>query len=329
MITTGLLIVLFLVLVAEFVNGWTDAPNAIVTVVSTRVMSMRSAVIMAVILNTLGTMAGTAVAVTVGKGIVTQSAITLPAIAAAMITIIAWGTLAGKVGMPVSKSHALLAGIAGAGVAGGGFDALLWDGWTKVIIGMLLAIALGFVAAHLLGRAIIVFAAQATPTRAKRIFDHLQRISAGSMAFNHGLNDGQKFVGIFALVFVLGHVTEKFTITMPIILICAVTMGLGTALGGRKIMKTVGQKMTALTSWQGFAAETAASITIFGASMYGVPLSTTHTINSAIVGAASSKRMRDVRWGVLRSIVAAWVLTFPICGALAFFAATIANRLAM
>lgn len=328
MIAAGLLVVLFLVLAAEFVNGWTDAPNAIVTIVSTKVMSPRAAIVMAVVLNVVGTMIGTEVATTIGKDIVEDSAITLPAIAAAMITIVAWGTFAGKTGMPVSKSHALLAGIAGAAVAGGGFGALLWSGWVKVIIGMSLALVVGFVGAYLIVSIIMALAAEASPTKAKRIFDNLQKVSAGSMALSHAMNDGQKFIGIFSMVLQKGGVFQKFTITRPTILICAAVMGLGTAFGGWKIMKTVGQKMTTLTSWQGFAAESAASITIFGASIYGVPLSTTHTINSAIVGSAAAKRIRDVRWTIVRSIFLAWVLTFPICGVLAFIAATIANRLA-
>lgn len=327
MISLGLLAVLFLVLAAEFVNGWTDAPNAIVTVVSTRVMTPRTAVCMAVVLNALGAMAGTAVAATVGKGIVVQGAVTLPAISAAMITVVAWGIFAGKCGIPVSKSHALLAAIAGAAIAGGGFDALVWSGWGKVLLGMVLALIFGFVGAQLLAKAIIAFAAHAKPTRAKRTFDYLQICSAGSMAFNHGLNDGQKFIGIFALVLLLGGVTQEFHISLWTILICAATMGLGTALGGWRIIKTVGQKMTNLASWQGFAAETAASCTIFGASWFGVPLSTTHTITSAILGAASARRMHDVRWGVMQNIALAWIFTFPICGALAYGAALLANRL--
>ncbi len=327
MLTMGLLTVLFLVLAAEFVNGWTDAPNAIVTVVSTRVMTLRVAVLMAMVLNALGAMAGTAVAATIGKGIVDSHAITLPAISAAMVTIITWGTFAGKVGMPVSKSHALLAGIAGAAVAGGGFEALMWSGWTKVFTGMFLALVIGFLGAHVLARGIIVCAGNVSPTKAKRTFDYLQICSACSMAFNHGLNDGQKFIGIFALVLMLGGVTHEFHISFSTILICSGVMGLGTALGGWRIIKTVGQKMTNLASWQGFAAESVASCTIFGASWFGIPLSTTHTIMSSIVGAASSRRAHDVRWGVMGKIALAWILTFPICGVLAYSAALLANQL--
>lgn len=326
-LTAGVVIALLAVLVAEFVNGWTDAPNAIATVVSTGVMTPRSAILMAVVLNTVGAMAGTAVATTVGQGIVAPAALTVPAITATMTAIVAWGTLAAKLGIPVSKSHALLAGLAGAGFAGGGLDALQWTGWLKVAVGLVCSIGIGFVAAFLLGRIIIRLAANAKPHRAKRLFDHLQLGSAAFMAFNHGLNDGQKFMGVFALTLLAGGVTSEFVIPWWVILMCALTMGLGTSAGGWRIIATVGMKMARITTWQGFAATAAASTTIFGASLYGVPLSTTHTITSSIVGVGSGKRPSDVRWGVLRKIVAAWLLTFPSCAVIAYLAALIANRL--
>jgi inorganic phosphate transporter, PiT family len=326
-LTLGVAIALFTVLAAEFVNGWTDAPNAIATVVSTGVMTPRTAIAMAVVMNIVGAMAGTAVAATVGKGIVAPSALTIPAITGAMLAIIFWGSLAAKLGMPVSKSHALLAGLAGAGFAGGGLDALQSSGWQKVGIGMVCSIGLGMTGAWLLSRAIIRTCGNMAPARAKRRFDRLQIVSAGFMAFNHGLNDGQKFIGVFALTMLAGGLTKEFTITTEIILICALVMGCGTAFGGWRIIETVGSKMTRIVSWQGFAAETSASITILGASVFGIPLSTTHTITSSIVGASAGKRTSDVRWGVLRRIVGAWVLTFPACAFFAFVAASIANYL--
>ncbi len=321
------IIVLFLVLAAEFINGWTDAPNAIATVVSTGVMPPQLAVPMAVILNTVGAMAGTAVAATIGKGIVATSAVTVPAIGAAMVSIIAWGGFAAWRGIPVSKSHALIAGIAGAGIAGGGFEALLWGGWKLVAIGLVASIGIGFIASYLISKMIIVFAGRASPSRAKIVFDRLQIVSAGFMAFNHGMNDGQKFIGVFTLVLVLNGTVEGFNIPWWVILLCAGTMGIGTAMGGWRIISTVGKKLTTIKSWQGFAAETSASCTIFGASLLGIPLSTTHTITSAIAGAGSSRRRGDVRWGVMVRILYAWVLTFPCCGLIAFAAATAANFL--
>jgi PiT family inorganic phosphate transporter len=326
-ISIGLLVALATVLIAEFVNGWTDAPNAIATVVSTNVMTPRQAIVMAVVLNTVGAMSGTAVAATVGKGIVAPSALTVPAITATMIAIIGWGTMAARLGIPVSKSHALLAGLAGAGLAGGGFGALQWDGWTKVGIGLGCSLVLGLGAAFMLARLIIASAANAHPTRAKRNFDRLQMASAGFMAFNHGLNDGQKFMGVFAATLLAGGAISEFHIPFWVIAVCALTMGIGTSFGGWRIIRTVGSKMTKLTTWQGFAATMAASTTIYGASAYGIPLSTTHTITSSVVGAAASRRLSDIRWGVLQKILMAWLATFPACALLAFFAAHIANHL--
>lgn len=325
LLTIGLLIALFAVLAAEFVNGWTDAPNAIATVISTGVMTPRQAVVMAVVMNTLGAMSGTAVAATVAQGIVVPSALTLPSITATMLAIVAWGSLAARLGIPVSKSHALLAGLAGAALAGGGLSALQWPGWVKVAIGMGCSIGLGFGGAFVLGRFIIATAANAPPARAKRGFDRAQMASAAFMAFNHGLNDGQKFMGVFALTLMAGGAITEFHISWWVIVICALTMGIGTSFGGWRIIQTVGSKMTRLTSWQGFAATMAASTTIYGASLYGVPLSTTHTITSAVVGVGASKRVSDVRWGVLKKIVMAWFATFPACAIIAFLAALVAN----
>ena len=326
-LTIALAFALFAVLAAEFVNGWTDAPNAIATVVSTGVMTARQAIVMAVLMNTIGAMAGTAVAATVGKSIVAPSALTVPAIAATMISIIGWGSLAARLGIPVSKSHALLAGLAGAGFAGGGWGALEWAGWEKVIIGLASSLFAGFLGAFALGRIIIALAANASPTRAKRNFDRAQMASAAFLAFNHGLNDGQKFMGVFAMTLLAGGAIPEFHISWWVVLVCASTMGIGTSFGGWRIIKTVGAKMTRLTSWQGFAATMAASTTIYAASSYGIPLSTTHTITSAVVGVGASKRVSDVRWRVLRRIMLAWGATFPACAALAFVVATIANHL--
>jgi PiT family inorganic phosphate transporter len=326
-LTLALFVALATVLIAEFINGWTDAPNVIATVVSTGGMSVRSAIIMAVVMNTVGAMAGTAVAATVGKGIVAPGALTLPAITAAMLSIIAWGTTAARLGLPVSKSHALLAGLAGAGLAGGGWAALQLDGWIKVGIGLVCSIGLGFSAAYAIGRLVVRFAGQSSPNRARRRFDFLQIASAAFMAFNHGLNDGQKFMGVFALTMMAGGAMDVFHIPFWVMLICALTMGIGTSFGGWRIIETVGSKMTRITSWQGFAAQTSAAFTIFGASHYGIPLSTTHTITTAIVGASASRRTYDIRWGVLRRIVLAWIVTFPACALIAFCAALVANAL--
>ena len=201
------------------------------------------------------------------------------------------------------------------------------SGWTKVGIGLLASLVLGFVGAFVIGRLVILIAGRARPVRAKRTFDNLQIASAAFMAFNHGLNDGQKFMGVFALTMLAGGAADVFEIPFWVIVLCAVTMGVGTSFGGWRIIETVGSKMARITSWQGFAAQTSAAFTIFGASHFGIPLSTTHTITTAIVGASASRRTYDVRWGVLRRIVLAWCITFPFCAALAFVAALVANKI--
>lgn len=328
----GALVVYALILLAEAVNGWTDAPNAIVTVVSTGVLPPRVAVIIAVTFNMIGAASGLAVAKTVSAGFVDPSAVTLPAIGAAMVSIIAWGSFAGLAGLPVSKSHALVAGLTGAGLACGGPDALIGWGWWLVLIGLLFSSAIGCGLGFVIGKAVTNTAIFLTnlgvsPEAQKRTFDRLQMGSATAMAWAHGLNDGQKFIGIFAFTLVMQGHADKAAIPWWVIAVCALTMGAGTALGGWEIMKTVGMRMVRLTSMQGFAAELTASAIIFGVSKFGVPLSTTHTINTSIVGVAAAKNHREVRWEVLRRIVLGWVCTFPICGAIAFLAALAANAL--
>ncbi|MBI3014517.1 MAG: inorganic phosphate transporter [Candidatus Tectomicrobia bacterium] len=316
-----LIIVLLLVLAAEFVNGWTDAPNAIATVVSTRVLSPRNAILMATLLNIVGALAGTAVAETIGTGIVEASVINLQTVAAAMFAIVIWSSLAAHYGIPTSESHALVAGLAGAGLATAGPHVLLWSGWQKVLIGLVLSSFLGFGSALIIAKAVQIFLANSSPIKSRRLFARLQILSAAFMAFNHGLNDGQKFIGVFALALTLAGIFPGFHIPVWVILICALTMGIGTSFGGRKIIHKMGIKMVHLESWQGFSAETAASLTILGASHFGIPLSTTHSIGTAIMGVGAARRFSAVRWNVSQEIVMAWVLTFPICGTIAFLIA--------
>jgi PiT family inorganic phosphate transporter len=323
-----LLIVLFLVLAAEFVNGWTDAPNAIATVVSTRVLSPKRAVLLATLLNIAGALFGTAVAATIGKSIVELSAIQLDTIAAALVSIVVWSSINAMWGIPTSESHALVAGLAGATLATAGPDALLWAGWQKVIVGLVFSSAIGFALSLLLARFVVVRFASSPPTRANVWFSRLQIASAGFMAFNHGSNDGQKFIGVFAMALVLGGVYSSFTVPVWVILLCAGTMGVGTMVGGWRIIKKVGMSMVDLKPWQGFCAETAAGSTIMVASHFGVPLSTTHTITMAIAGVGASRRFDSVRWDIAREIVLAWVLTFPVCGAIGFIVALLIRAFA-
>jgi PiT family inorganic phosphate transporter len=314
----ALVCVLLLVLAAEFVNGWTDAPNAIATVVSTRVLSPYQALALASVLNVLGTMSGTAVAATIGKGIVRPEAIGLATVGAAMVAIVLWSTLAWHYGLPTSESHALVAGLSGAGLATAGSGVLLWEGWKKVLLGLAFSTFLGFLGGLLLTLGIYWSLARSTPGAMRRVFGRVQVLSAGFMAFSHGSNDGQKFIGAFTLTLVLGGVLPEFQIPLWVILLCAVTMGFGTAVGGWRIVKTMGLRLTKLDPVHGFAAETAAASAIELASRLGIPVSTTHTINTSIMGVGSTRRLSAVRWGVGGEIVTAWVLTFPVCGLIAW-----------
>jgi PiT family inorganic phosphate transporter len=318
--------VIALVLAAEFVNGWTDAPNAIATVVSTRVLSPYQAVLMATALNILGAMSGTAVAVTIGTGIVDPQAITTITVAAAMVSIVVWSMLAWYFGLPTSESHALVAGLAGASLATAGPEVLLWEGWQKIFIGLGFSTFLGFGSGILLIALIYRFLTESTPGRVRLLFGRLQILSAAFMAFSHGSNDGQKFIGMFALTLVLGGLLPEFHIPLWVVFLCASTMGVGTALGGWHLIRTMGLRITKLEPVHGFAAETSAALVIELASRLGIPLSTTHTINTAIMGVGASRRLSAVRWGVAANIITAWILTFPGCGAVAWLVASIFQR---
>jgi PiT family inorganic phosphate transporter len=311
-----LFLVLALILAAEFVNGWTDSPNAIATVVSTRVLSPYQAVIVATVLNAIGAMSGTAVAATIGKDIVKPDVINLTTVAAAMIGIIFWSTLAWYYGLPTSESHALIAGLTGAGLATAGPSSLIGSGWNKVLIGLAFSSFLGFFGGLLIMTMLYRSLANSRPGTVRRVFGRLQILSAAFMAFSHGSNDGQKFIGVFTLALMLGGILPTFQVPLWVILLCAVTMGVGTAVGGWRIVKTMGLRLTRLEPVHGFAAETAAALTIELATRLGIPLSTTHTINTSIIGVGATRRFSAVRWGVTFEIVTAWILTFPICGAI-------------
>ncbi len=317
-VSLGVVIVLILILWAEFVNGWTDAPNAIATVVTTKVISPKKAILVATLLNVFGAFSGTAVAATIGKDIVRPEIINISTVAAAMIGIITWSTLAWKYGLPTSESHALIAGLTGAGYAVGGIDALIWEGWKKVFIGLLFSTFLGFIFAYIIFFAIIKVFNRNGVSSTRKIFGNLQIFSASFMAFSHGNNDGQKFIGAFSLTLFLAKITPEFSVPFWVILICATVMGIGTLFGGWRIIKTLGLKLTKLETPHGFAAETAAASAIQIASHFGIPLSTTHTISTSIMGVGAAQRVTAVKWDVARNIIVAWILTFPICAAIAW-----------
>ena len=316
--------VLLLVLAAEFVNGWTDSPNAIATVVSTRVLSPSQAVIMAGVLNLVGAIVtGTAVAVTIGKGIVSPEIITPSVIAAAMITILIWSTVAWYYGIPTSESHELIAGLTGGGLAVGGPSVLLWEGWQKVLIGLGISTVLGFSLGMAFMTGLYWILRRTRLASIRGVFSKLQILSAAFMAFSHGSNDGQKFMGVFALALVLGGFMTEFTVPLWVMVLCGGIMALGTAFGGWRIIRTMGFKITKLEPVNGFAAETAGGCAILLASFFGIPLSTTHCINTSIMGVGATRRLSAVRWGTARGIVMTWILTFPACGVLGWLIASI------
>jgi PiT family inorganic phosphate transporter len=299
----------------EFANGWTDAPNAIATVVSTRVLHPYAAVGMAAVLNLVGALAvGTAVAETIAEGIVRTEAVSLETIAAAVLAAALWAMAAQVFGMPSSETHALVASLLGAGFAAGGIDALEWSGTSKVVYSLFLSPPVAFAAGFLLMVVIYRVFRRARPRTVRRTFGRGQIVSAAFMAFSHGANDAQKAMGVIFLALVLaGRLQPSDAVPLWIIVSCALVMGLGTSVGGWRVIRTIGLKMTKLEPVNGFAAETSAALIITGAARFGIPLSTTHTIGSSIMGVGATRRLSAVRWGVAGQVVSTWVLTWPGC----------------
>jgi inorganic phosphate transporter, PiT family len=308
------LVILFAFLF-EFANGWTDAPNAIATVVSTRVLHPYAAVGMAAVLNLVGALAvGTAVAETIAEGIVRTEAVSLETIAAAVLAAALWAMAAQVFGMPSSETHALVASLLGAGFAAGGIDALAWSGTSKVVYSLFLSPPIAFAAGFLLMVVIYRVFRRARPRTVRRTFGRGQIVSAAFMAFSHGANDAQKAMGVIFLALVLaGRLQPNDPVPLWIIVSCALVMGVGTSVGGWRVIRTIGLKMTKLEPVNGFAAETSAALIITGAARFGIPLSTTHTIGSSIMGVGATRRLSAVRWGVAGQVVGTWVLTWPGC----------------
>jgi PiT family inorganic phosphate transporter len=319
-----LIATLVVVLAAEFVNGWTDAPNAIATVVSTRVLSPSQAVLMAAVLNVVGAVVtGTAVASTIGTGIVKPEVINLSVVIAATLTVVIWSIVTWFYGIPTSESHELIAGLTGAGLAVAGPSVLLWEGWQKVLIGLGFSTLLGFSLGAMVMTSLYWILRRTSPSFVRGVFSRLEILSAAFLAFSHGSNDGQKFMGAFSLALVLGGKMAHFAVPLWVMLLCGGVMGIGTALGGWRIIRTVGFKITKLESVHGFAATSSGAIAILLASRFGIPLSTTHCISTSIMGVGATRRFSAVRWGVARSIVLTWIITFPVCAGLGWVIASL------
>ena len=304
----------------DFVNGFHDTANAIATSVATRVLTPGQAVSMAAVLNVLGAMSGTAVASTVGRGIVPPESSTQQLVAAALISAIAWNLFTWWLAIPSSSSHALIFSIVGAGIAAAGIESIQIAGITATLQGIVFSPVLGFLVALLLLMALLWIFARSRPLRVTRIFGRLQVISAAYMAFSHGSNDAQKTMGVLtmALASYYGWTGDEWRVPLWVILAAAGAMGLGTAMGGWRIVRTMGLRVVELRPIDGFAAETAAATVIEIASRLGIPVSTTQVISSSILGVGATRSLSAVRWGIAGRIVTAWVVTIPACIVLAW-----------
>ena len=319
--TLILLVVLGLAIAFDYINGFHDTANAIATSVSTRALKPGWAIAMSATANFVGALTGTAVARTVGSGLIDTNVESQTVIAAALVGAIFWNLLTWRLGIPSSSSHALIGGLLGAALAASGFGAWQMDGIIeKVLVPLVASPIIGFVLGLTLMIVIFNVFRRAHPVRLNGVFRRLQVVSAGYMAFSHGSNDAQKTMGIMTLALVTAGVIDSFEVPLWVILAAATAISLGTAAGGWRIIKTMGTRVVKLDPVHGFAAETTAASIIFGATQLGMPVSTTHVISSAIMGVGSSDRLKTVRWGVARSIVVAWILTLPASGATAALA---------
>jgi PiT family inorganic phosphate transporter len=305
-------------LVFDYINGFHDAANSIATVVSTRVLTPGQAVIWAAAFNFLAAFTfGTAVASTIGKGMIDITVVTSTVIFGGLMGAIVWDLITWYVGLPTSSSHALVGGYAGAAIAKSGWSALIASGWTKTLIFIVLSPLVGMTLALIISIVSIWIFRGFSPSRVDSWFRRLQLLSAAAYSLGHGTNDAQKTMGIIAgLLFTAGYL-PTFSIPMWVILIAHAAIALGTLSGGWRIVHTMGSKITKLQPFGGFAAETAGAITLFMATGLGIPVSTTHTITGAIVGVGATKRLSAVRWGVAQRIVWAWVLTIPAAAIIA------------
>ncbi len=317
-----LIAVIVLTLAFEFSNGWHDAANSIATVVSTRVLTPFRAVIWASFWNFVAAFIfGTAVAATIGKGMIHIELINQQVLLSGLLGAIAWNLLTLTLGLPTSSSHALIGGYGGAAVAYAGFKALILPGWVMPVLFLVLSPVIGMILAMILTVITSWIVRRQRPQKVDRWFRRLQLLSAALFSLGHGTNDSQKGMGLITTALVAGGLLKSFAVPSWVIICCCLAMAGGTMAGGWRIIKTMGQRITKLTPFGGFAAETAGGLTIIANAVFGIPVSTTHTITGAIVGVGATRRLSAVRWGITRRIVWAWVLTIPgaaIIGAVIF-----------
>jgi len=310
-----LCVVIALGLAFDFTNGFHDSANAIATSVATRVLSPQAAVLMAGVLNFIGALSGTAVATTVGRGIVPPEVSTQSLVVAALIAAFSWNILTWYFGLPSSSSHALVFSIVGAAVASGGWQTLQIGGIEKTLQGLIYSPVLGFLGAFVVMVLLLNLFAKAYPSTVTRFFGRAQLLSAAYMAFSHGSNDAQKTMGVMTMAVAnyAGWTGDQWDVPVWVIVLAATAMGLGTYTGGWRIVRTMGLRVVQLRPIHGFAAETSAATVIEITSRLGIPVSTTHAIGAAILGVGATRRLSAVRWGIAGEIVAAWILTIPGC----------------
>ena len=323
-----LLLVSILVTLVIFINGWTDAPNAIATVVSTKALSPKKAILLAAVFNFIGVFVMTLVNATVAQTLYkiadfgSNSSQALIALSAGMIGIILWASVAWYFGIPTSESHALIAGISGAAIAlQNSFDGIQFSEWSKVLIGLLLSTLLGFGSGFLVTKGMMRVFRHADRNHTKNFFRFGQIGSGAMSAFMHGAQDGQKFLGVFLLAVALSQgqaMATTFTVPIFLMVWVSLVMGIGTSIGGYRIIKTVGMKMVKLEDYQAFSSDIATSTSLLFASLFGIPVSTTHMKTTAMMGTGAAKRVSSVRWGVVKDLVYTWLLTFPGCGLIGF-----------
>ncbi len=318
-----LVIIIIAALGFGFSNGLNDAANAIATVIGSRVLSPRNAVIMAVFFNLAGTLSGALlgayVAETIGKGIIMPEALTLYTVVAGVVAAIIWVLTATYYGMPMSVSHSLVAGLLGAGIATAGTSAVVWGTFSKVLLAVLFAPLLGLLGGFGFMVIIMWVFRRSAPDTVNSIFSKVQIIAAAFVAYAHGKNDGQMPIGIIALGLMIYYSKDQFDIPLWVILASAASVALGLTFGGWRVIRTVGIRITTLRPVHGSAAELAAAAVIEAASNFGIPVSTTQCISSSVIGVGATKRLSAVRWGVARNIVVTWLITFPICISLGWF----------
>ncbi len=302
---------LLLAYVYAFVGGFTDAANAIATSVGSRVLSPRQAVTVAGFFNLLGGLTGTAVAVTIGKGLVDPSVLSLLTVIAGLAGAMIWSLITYRAGIPVSETHGLIGGLIGAAVATGGLEVVRWRSLTKVLVAIIASPAIGFLGAALLIIAIYWIFRRGHRGRAMPWFKNFQRLSAAYMAFSHGRNDAQKPMGVVAMALALYYGWKDVVVPLWVVVSCASVAAVGTAYGGWRIIRTLGGRITALDPVQGFAAEVSGATVIQLASELGIPVSTTHAITSSILGVGVTRGLSAIRWGVTFEIFLSWILTVP------------------